>query len=469
VAFGAPPPSGHHHHQHHQSSPAYVRLRLDKLSYVGGDVVQGTVEMQALGSFVAQGVFVKIEGYETAKFQEVHQHPPDQEGHRKRDVHLREDRHEFFCQTLNVFPHAGPVSPGLLSFPFQYKLPENLPGTYFEEGGDWSHHVASGYLGEIIYYIQARVEVQGMPDALDEQRFIVNEKSVRDLQPSYAENSKTFMFTKGKLAIKVWLDSHTYFPGNTVLAKMEANNTSTKHTRKLWVKVYRHLNLKAHSHHKSVTQLVYSEAYDGFEPSWYGVRFLPFQIPLDMPPSSKASNRVKARYDFTIECEIGGAINLVTHLDCSILAPQFMFAATPPELPPLAQIPDEASFRPPWQPDEDCNQCNKCGTSFGFFTRRHHCRHDGKIYCGSCASKECLIPNLGYVEEPVRVCDECFDIAKNGGQHYEQAPDWNSNVVHSEPEWERPPPSNPGANVSNAYESDLPPPTAPTLYPSLNK
>lgn len=45
--------------------------------------------MHAFQPFFAQGVFVKIEGYEFAKFQQVHEHPPDEHGHRKREVHVR--------------------------------------------------------------------------------------------------------------------------------------------------------------------------------------------------------------------------------------------------------------------------------------------------------------------------------------------------------------------------------------------
>jgi hypothetical protein len=33
-----------------------------------------------------------------------------------------------------------------------------------------------------------------------------------------------------------------------------------------------------------------------------------------LAPSSKGSSRVNSRYDFTVECEISGALNLVTHL-----------------------------------------------------------------------------------------------------------------------------------------------------------
>jgi hypothetical protein len=194
------------------------------------------------------------------------------------------------------------------------------PSSYnVSSGGNWDHHSATGWLGEIIYFIEAKVESAGFQQPLREElRFVVNERSNRELAPSYAENKKTFLTAKGSLGVKVTLDANTYFPGNTVLAKMEANNTSVKKTNHVFVKVFKHVNLKvfswllffffgvfisyfvfclkAHHHSKRISNLVYEEKYNGFEPSWYGVRFLPFQIPVHLQPSSKGSSRVNARY-----------------------------------------------------------------------------------------------------------------------------------------------------------------------------
>jgi hypothetical protein len=152
----------------------------------------------------------------TAKFQEVHLEQPDANGHRHRTVHLREDHHEFFCQKINVYPHSGMVNPGVLTFPFSYQLPPNLPGAFHDEGGNWDHHSATGWLGEIIYFIEAKVESAGFQQPLREElRFVVNERSDRELAPSYAENKKTFLTSKGSLGVKITLDANTYFPGNT--------------------------------------------------------------------------------------------------------------------------------------------------------------------------------------------------------------------------------------------------------------
>ncbi|HEX5753491.1 MAG TPA: FYVE zinc finger domain-containing protein [Archangium sp.] len=72
--------------------------------------------------------------------------------------------------------------------------------------------------------------------------------------------------------------------------------------------------------------------------------------------------------------------------------------------------------RPVWQPDSEVSRCTKCMTSFGVFTRKHHCRQCGRIFCSSCSSKTMIVvkpatkPGEQDVEqsaEAVRVCDSC--------------------------------------------------------------
>eukprot|EP00009_Paramoeba_aestuarina_P008312 CAMPEP_0201507844 /NCGR_PEP_ID=MMETSP0161_2-20130828/1383_1 /ASSEMBLY_ACC=CAM_ASM_000251 /TAXON_ID=180227 /ORGANISM="Neoparamoeba aestuarina, Strain SoJaBio B1-5/56/2" /LENGTH=240 /DNA_ID=CAMNT_0047902319 /DNA_START=161 /DNA_END=883 /DNA_ORIENTATION=- len=64
---------------------------------------------------------------------------------------------------------------------------------------------------------------------------------------------------------------------------------------------------------------------------------------------------------------------------------------------------------PKWQDDSSTNNCNGCAVEFSFFNRRHHCRRDGKIFCGDCASQFAPLPQLG-LEEAVRLCNPCYEL-----------------------------------------------------------
>ena len=82
------------------------------------------------------------------------------------------------------------------------------------------------------------------------------------------------------------------------------------------------------------------------------------------------------------------------------------------EPPPLAPM---LIYR--WQKDSEVHTCQKCRTEFGFFTRRHHCRVCGGIFCDHCTrhrkTLDRPLTERGQSEEygvrDCRVCDNCKD------------------------------------------------------------
>ncbi|CAG0918499.1 unnamed protein product [Notodromas monacha] len=64
-----------------------------------------------------------------------------------------------------------------------------------------------------------------------------------------------------------------------------------------------------------------------------------------------------------------------------------------------------ADTAPNWIDGEACMQCR---STFSMFTRKHHCRACGKIFCDPCSQHSLPLPHLG-IEKFVRVCDYCFE------------------------------------------------------------
>uniref|UniRef100_A0A0P4WJ56 FYVE-type domain-containing protein n=1 Tax=Scylla olivacea TaxID=85551 RepID=A0A0P4WJ56_SCYOL len=76
----------------------------------------------------------------------------------------------------------------------------------------------------------------------------------------------------------------------------------------------------------------------------------------------------------------------------------------------LFRLLDVLSGEPPWCEGE---LCMECGTKFGLATRKHHCRHCGRILCNRCSDKD--VPILKFsLNKPVRVCQTCFDVLTLG-------------------------------------------------------
>ncbi|RVW42479.1 Protein FREE1 [Vitis vinifera] len=58
-------------------------------------------------------------------------------------------------------------------------------------------------------------------------------------------------------------------------------------------------------------------------------------------------------------------------------------------------------------PDEAVTKCTACGTDFGAFVRRHHCRNCGDIFCDKCTHGRIAL-TADESAQPVRVCDRCM-------------------------------------------------------------
>ena len=66
-----------------------------------------------------------------------------------------------------------------------------------------------------------------------------------------------------------------------------------------------------------------------------------------------------------------------------------------------------------WKPDDSVQRCPGCNTAFGVFTRKHHCRACGGIFCDNCSKETKVVPmpaiRPGKAPETgnLRVCKSC--------------------------------------------------------------
>uniref|UniRef100_A0A671QY69 Zinc finger FYVE domain-containing protein 26 n=1 Tax=Sinocyclocheilus anshuiensis TaxID=1608454 RepID=A0A671QY69_9TELE len=69
--------------------------------------------------------------------------------------------------------------------------------------------------------------------------------------------------------------------------------------------------------------------------------------------------------------------------------------------------PEKTPDRKDWIPDHKQHICMVCQRErFTMFNRRHHCRRCGRLVCHSCSSRKMVVEGS---EEPVRVCDQCYN------------------------------------------------------------
>lgn len=61
-----------------------------------------------------------------------------------------------------------------------------------------------------------------------------------------------------------------------------------------------------------------------------------------------------------------------------------------------------------WIPDSSSRVCFTCETPFTFFTRKHHCRLCGLIFCHDCCNQRYYFEEIA---APGRVCEKCYENA----------------------------------------------------------
>mmetsp|Transcript_16719 Transcript_16719/g.24978 ORF Transcript_16719/g.24978 Transcript_16719/m.24978 type:complete len:1181 (+) Transcript_16719:58-3600(+) len=63
-----------------------------------------------------------------------------------------------------------------------------------------------------------------------------------------------------------------------------------------------------------------------------------------------------------------------------------------------------------WVADDKVKNCEKCNKKFGMFTRKHHCRFCGHIFCSKCTKTKMDLPEeMGY-DGPQKVCEACIPV-----------------------------------------------------------
>ncbi|XP_067831032.1 zinc finger FYVE domain-containing protein 1 isoform X2 [Heptranchias perlo] len=65
-----------------------------------------------------------------------------------------------------------------------------------------------------------------------------------------------------------------------------------------------------------------------------------------------------------------------------------------------------------WTPNSQITECHQCKKAFEEGERRHHCRSCGEGFCDLCSAKSMPVPERGWGNTAVRVCNICFRTGK---------------------------------------------------------
>jgi len=237
---------------------ASVFIRTDKPGYTAGEAVTGTLYINVTEPFKCNGVFLNLKAEERAwMHRRIEKTRTVGEGEDQRIERYYEDCDYsnsgiIFQANQNVMQVGGdgtlPV--GQYEVPFQFNLPETLPGSFYEEKFSWGQQPRNGdYYAEIVYSLNCLIDVAGFMsrDIRSTSYIQVNPTAPDYLEAAFVEQTKTVYscccFPQGDIYMATYPNEAVYRPGDRIKLNLEIDNRSEQRVKKVDVKLLRKIKL----------------------------------------------------------------------------------------------------------------------------------------------------------------------------------------------------------------------------------
>ena len=239
--------------------PAHIFANADRPGYYAGEMVTGRVYLMVNETFPCQGVYLSLKGEERAWVHRIHRrsekkgkhthHYDEYENYKKRKIIFEANQ-----IVLQMLPGSnGLLEPGQYEIPFQFHLPSNLPGSFFEErriGGEFPAN--RDFYSEIVYSLKAYVDegkVLPVNQQIASKSFLkVGTANPGSFEPVLAEQTrgmyKCCCFKQGDLYMKTYPDEAVYKEGDRIKLNLEVANRSKQNIQKIDVRLIRKMKLK---------------------------------------------------------------------------------------------------------------------------------------------------------------------------------------------------------------------------------
>jgi len=289
-----------------------ISLLLDRPYYIAGEIITGNCMLTITEPVQATSLIIKWKGMERTKFEISRTETYQQNGETKFrtvvDKHKQEQTF-FKTQLLLANYQGGTVAPGTYQFPFQFQLPNELPGNF----NDHKHVLGSEYRGAIVYKVKSNLDNVVEKDIKDTKYLFVVPRSMTIPQPVTCKNEKSFLFGgSGKLYMDVQIGKNVFQPGEMIPVHVVIDNQSKKKVDKLKVKLMRDITLKCKGHNYSYSEEVNRNEFQGVDKKAKLDNVLNYQLPKDIYPSTTGS-MISCKYHLDIECDVAMAFDLEVH------------------------------------------------------------------------------------------------------------------------------------------------------------
>ncbi len=218
-------------------------VRTEKVSYLAGETVKGSVYVMCQSGIQATGVFLRVKGCERVYYTE------------RRTGRDMEDRDRTYQDEVSFFNVTMPLltspqnilSPGQYQIPFSFTLPYSLPGVFPEEEGI---NGSETYRCAIEYEVLVYVEVPGVFSNNIKHRQLLAVTASMDPKAIHAETVEAIKkvcflccIPRGEIWMRASMNQSHYRPGETATIVLEMNNGSKAAIEHVTLRLVRRLRL----------------------------------------------------------------------------------------------------------------------------------------------------------------------------------------------------------------------------------
>eukprot|EP01083_Nonionella_stella_P033355 91302_1 len=349
-----------------QSLGVQLHVATQKGSYRAGELVSGTIWINSSVPVPIQSVALKITGWEITKV--VERKYIEDEEYNARDVHNHNHKqysashdststgrwvdiphhqqNQFLNQEVIIANYSQLLNAGSYAFPFEFMLPENLPGCFLETG--------SRFEASIKYNITAICRqlggVMASHTLTHQQQFYVEEKLNHKITEQMVSNIKdiTFCccFNQGTCTISAVAAKNAVFPGDFQNTICDIQNDSKCAIKTVQLSIQKDLKVYANGYDERYTKQVVSINHAGLPSGYKDTKEFHIQIPMDVTPTTNSS-LITSNYRLKIKLIMRGASNV------SIDMPLTVYPASQSQ---------QMVFQPPPAWNVDANQINIADT-----------------------------------------------------------------------------------------------------------
>jgi len=306
-----------------------IYIHTDKGYYIGGDVIFGTIFISINKPIDSKGIIVELIGEEKVMWNyEYRETYTDNNGQTQTRTEIREHKahNHFFKDSFKLIEYPGTFPIGRFSYPFQYRLPSNLPGSFYKKKrGRLPMKACIGYKIKVVLQRPGIFTF----DLREKRHIIVHEKLDKLIQPQHliktAEVRTLCCIPRGPVRVECWMDKNSYVAGETAQVHVKVNNDSAVEVTHFTTKLIREITLHAHGNRHVIRTIICEQKYPGTPP--HSFKESPVPLPLigkrhrNVKPASD-SKLLQCKYTMMIEMDIPMAPDVELYSPVVIYAPQ---------------------------------------------------------------------------------------------------------------------------------------------------